>query len=48
MLRTYALAGCLLIAGASLAQQKMDFEKYDPVSTLKVPEHPVSRAKFPL
>ncbi|GAA0563523.1 hypothetical protein GCM10009415_52230 [Chitinophaga japonensis] len=25
----------------------MDFEKYEPVSTLKVPEHPVSRAKYP-
>ena len=29
-------------------QQKcMDFEKYDPVSTLKVPEHIVTKAKFP-
>ena len=25
----------------------MDFEKYDPVSTLKVPEHKLTRAKFP-
>lgn len=25
----------------------MDFEKYDPVSTLVVPEHPPTRAKFP-
>ena len=24
----------------------MDFEKYDPVSTLVVPENPVTRAKF--
>ncbi|MGE7777131.1 amidohydrolase family protein [Chitinophaga sp. NPDC101104] len=47
MLRTYALAGCLLCSAAAIAQQKMDFEKYDPVSTLKVPEHPLSRAKFP-
>ena len=31
------------------AQQKatMDFEKYDPVSTLVVPEHKVSKSKFP-
>ena len=31
------------------AQQKttMDFEKYDPVSTLVVPEHKLSKAKFP-
>src|SRR6187549_816018 len=27
--------------------QKMDFEKYDPVSTLVVPEHPIKKAKFP-
>ena len=47
MLRTYALAGCLLCSAAAIAQQKMDFEKYDPVSTLKVPEHPLSRAKYP-
>ncbi|MEL7123001.1 MAG: amidohydrolase family protein [Bacteroidota bacterium] len=26
---------------------KMDFEKYDPPSTLKVPEHPKTNAKFP-
>ncbi len=31
------------------AQQKatMDFEKYDPVSTLVVPEHKISKSKFP-
>ncbi|MEO6733701.1 MAG: amidohydrolase family protein [Ferruginibacter sp.] len=27
--------------------QKMDFEKYDPVSTLVVPEHIVTHSKFP-
>jgi uncharacterized protein len=27
--------------------QKMDFEKYDPVSTLVVPEHPIKKSKFP-
>ena len=32
---------------AAHSQGKMDFEKYDPVSTLKVPEHKVARAKFP-
>jgi hypothetical protein len=25
----------------------MDVEEYDPISTLKVPEHPLTRAKFP-
>ncbi|WP_396127654.1 amidohydrolase family protein [Algoriphagus halophytocola] len=27
--------------------QEMSFEEYNPPSTLKVPEHPVQRAKFP-
>src|SRR5450432_2151138 len=26
---------------------KMDFETYDPISTLVVPEHKLTRAKFP-
>jgi uncharacterized protein len=29
------------------AQLKMDFEQYDPVNTLVVPAHPVTRSKFP-
>lgn len=29
------------------AQQKIDFETYNPPSTLVVPQHPVTRAKFP-
>ncbi|MBV6645380.1 MAG: amidohydrolase [Cyclobacteriaceae bacterium] len=28
-------------------EPKMDFEEYDPISTLVVPEHEVKRAKFP-
>ncbi len=38
-----------LMAGSltTRAQQTMDFEKYNPPSTLVVPEHPVTRAKFP-
>ena len=27
--------------------QKMDFESYDPPSTLVVPEHKITKAKFP-
>src|SRR5829696_8895927 len=27
--------------------QKIDFEKYDPISTLVVPEHKPTRSKFP-
>src|SRR6187401_2082920 len=39
----------LALTGTSLAQTRptMDFEKYDPVSTLVVPEHKLTRAKFP-
>jgi len=35
--------------GTAFSQDKptMDFEKYDPVSTLVVPEHKITRAKFP-
>lgn len=29
------------------AQQKIDFETYNPSSTLVVPQHPITRAKFP-
>jgi predicted TIM-barrel fold metal-dependent hydrolase len=40
----------LFFFSCAMAQQQrgsMDFEKYDPVSTLVVPEHPTNRAKFP-
>jgi len=38
----------ILVFPACRAQNnKMDFEKYDPVSTLVVPEHKLTRAKFP-
>ncbi|MEO5893587.1 MAG: amidohydrolase family protein [Ferruginibacter sp.] len=43
-------AGLIFSAASSKAQsstQKMDFEKYDPVSTLVVPEHITRHAKFP-
>src|SRR6478736_4676553 len=29
------------------SQEKMDFEQYDPPSTLVVPEHKLTKAKFP-
>ncbi len=37
----------LLLATTAGAQQKIDFETYNPPSTLVVPKHPVTRAKFP-
>lgn len=43
------LSGMLLLSAASQGQEKsaMDFEKYDPVSTLVVPEHIKTKARFP-
>lgn len=37
----------LFLSAAAAAQQKIDFETYNPPSTLVVPQHPVPRAKFP-
>ncbi len=37
---------CSILVSAQ-AQKTMDFEKYDPVSNLVVPEHKLTRAKFP-
>src|SRR5580765_9112862 len=38
----------LLFHVTACAQQKsMDFEKYNPTSTLVVPEHKLTKAKFP-
>ena len=41
------LSVLLLFALSDLAAQTVTFEEYDPPSTLKVPENPVSRARFP-
>ena len=46
----HVLALFALIIGLNSCAQspgKMDFETYDPVSTLVVPEHKLTRAKFP-
>lgn len=37
----------LIAGGQAYAQIRIDFEKYDPVSTLVVPEHHVTSARFP-
>ena len=42
----YLFASLFLTAGIINAQE-MSFEEYNPPSTLKVPENPVTRAKFP-
>jgi predicted TIM-barrel fold metal-dependent hydrolase len=46
-MRALLFSFLLLICLASSAQLKMDFEAYDPVNTLVVPKHPVTKAKFP-
>ena len=45
-MRLTLLCSFLLFYAASTAQT-MDFEEYDPISTLVVPENPIKRAKFP-
>lgn len=37
----------VITAFGQSSQQKMDFEKYEPASTLVVPEHKLTRSKFP-
>src|SRR5688500_2372404 len=52
MNKLFIAASFLLIVTNACGQEKpldmkMDFEEYDPPSTLVVPEHKVTRAKFP-
>ncbi len=49
MIRSLLFFLSITIALSSCAQSssKMDFETYDPVSTLVVPEHKLSKSKFP-
>src|SRR5690606_31075625 len=51
-MKNLMLYAMILLPFAASAQQKpldlkMDFEEYDPPSTLVVPEHKLTRAKFP-
>jgi uncharacterized protein len=50
MSRFFTFGIGILLSGLGYAQQSkqaMDFEKYEPVSTLVVPAHPKSASKFP-
>lgn len=50
MEKSLLLAGALFLSTGLLhaqERQSMDFEQYDPVSTLVVPEHKLTKAKFP-
>jgi hypothetical protein len=48
-LRCLLLAYCILLAplGVQSQDQTMPFEEYEPRSTLVVPAHPITRAKYP-
>ena len=46
-LKPHLIFGLLLLLSSSLTAQSVTFEEYDPPSTLKVPENPKYRAKFP-
>jgi uncharacterized protein len=43
----FVLSMLILFTNANCQTPKMDFEQYDPVSTLVVPEHKLTRSKFP-
>jgi predicted TIM-barrel fold metal-dependent hydrolase len=43
----FPILGFLLISPFTLFAQELSFEDYNPPSTLVVPQHPVTRAKFP-
>jgi predicted TIM-barrel fold metal-dependent hydrolase len=43
----FTAAAILLFMGFSANAQEMGFEEYNPPSTLVVPEHPITRAKYP-
>ncbi|MGC4034795.1 MAG: hypothetical protein QM764_02465 [Chitinophagaceae bacterium] len=47
--RLFFFSVAIIAALSSCAQSSshMDFETYDPVSTLVVPEHKLTKAKFP-
>jgi uncharacterized protein len=47
MLRKWIILLTLIISSHSIFSQIMDFEKYNPPSTLVVPENPVTKAKYP-
>lgn len=47
MARLFLLLLTTTMIQSAVAQMKMDFETYDPVNTLVVPKHPLSKSKYP-
>ncbi len=47
MQRIFLIAFIFILFQSAMGQLKMDFETYDPVNTLVVPKHPLSKSKYP-
>jgi len=47
MQRLFLIALTITLFQSAIGQMKMDFETYDPVNTLVVPKHPLTKSKFP-
>jgi predicted TIM-barrel fold metal-dependent hydrolase len=47
MQRLFLLGLTAILFQSAIGQLKMDFETYDPVNTLVVPKHPLTRSKYP-
>ena len=47
MQRIFLIAFIFILFQSAMGQMKMDFETYDPVNTLVVPKHPLSKSKYP-
>src|SRR5690348_15804936 len=47
LLRYFLAASVLHTASAQTKTARIDFETYNPPSSLKVPEHPLTRSRFP-
>ena len=43
----FIILGLFLISFSTIQAQNMSFEEYNPPSTLVVPEHEISKAKYP-
>jgi len=47
MQRLFLLGLTAILFQSAIGQLKMDFETYDPVNTLVVPKHPLTKSKYP-
>jgi uncharacterized protein len=47
MQRLFLLGLTIILFQSAIGQMKMDFETYEPVNTLVVPKHPLTKSKYP-